>query len=413
MKAGLLTTNEVPQLGPALPGEAFSIIRRRMMLNYFKWDPQIGDESVLLEQPLILSSKTWIELATSAERMAAEIASLEIELLERPEWQKVLGLPVPLKRALRGWAKTRPAAGIRVLRFDFHATTEGWKVSEVNSDVPGGFTESSSFTAMMAEHFPAARPPGNPVQAWKLAATSLRRGLRAGILYASGYLEDQQLVCFLGSVLEGDGWRVGFLQHPKQLSWRGGWAYLDQQPLDLLVRFFQGEWLAELPERSGWPQMFAPTQTVVTNPGYSVLAESKRFPLLWDRFSNSTHTLKEFFPSCLDSRDIDAGEDDWVFKPAFSNTGDDVVILALLDHDARRRIRRQIQRQSDKWIAQRRFVSLPVTASSGALLYPCIGVYTINGKTEGAYVRLSRGPVTDYRAIEAALLIADDQDGAP
>ena len=61
-------------MGPALNAEAFSSIRRRMMLDHFKWDPQIGDESVLLEQPLLLSSQAWVELATAAEQMAAEIA---------------------------------------------------------------------------------------------------------------------------------------------------------------------------------------------------------------------------------------------------------------------------------------------------------------------------------------------------
>lgn len=89
-----------------------------------------------------------------------------------------------------------------------------------------------------------------------------------------------------------------------------------------------------------------------------------------------------------------------------------MVIPALLDNGARRRTRRKIRRESGKWVAQRRFISLPVTAATGALLYPCIGIYTMNGKAAGAYVRLSRGPVTDYRALEAALLIADDEDGA-
>ena len=158
--------------------------------------------------------------------------------------------------------------------------------------------------------------------------------------------------------------------------------------------------------------MFRPTRTVVTNPGYSVLAESKRLPLLWERLSSPTRTLEKLFPKCLDPCDIDGAEEDWVFKAAFSNTGDEVVIPALLDNDARRRIRRQIRRHSEKWVAQRRFYALPVATNSGALLYPCLGVYTINGKAEGAYVRLSRGPVTDYRAIEAALLIADDLEGA-
>ncbi len=56
---------------------------------------------------------------------------------------------------------------------------------------------------------------------------------------------------------------------------------------------------------------------------------------------------------------------------------------------------------------------LPVTAPSGALLYPYVGVCAMNGRSEGAYVRLSRGPVIDYRALEATLLIAEDVEGAP
>ncbi len=97
MKVGFPTTDNALQLGPALNPEAFSKIRRRMMLDYFKWDTQIGDESVLLEQPLILPSKTWAGLAAAAEQMAAEIAGIEIELLERPKLQAILGLPVQLQ----------------------------------------------------------------------------------------------------------------------------------------------------------------------------------------------------------------------------------------------------------------------------------------------------------------------------
>ncbi len=382
------------------------------MLDHFKWDPQVGDEGVLGEQPLILDSKTWAELASTAERMAAEISTIETELLERPELQRVLGLPGPLHGALGGCAKGTSVAELRILRFDFHPTTEGWKVSEVNSDVPGGFTESSYFTSLMAQHYPGTRPAGNPGRAWKQALNYTAGGGRIGILYAAGYLEDQQLVSFLGAMLEEKGSRVDFIQHPAQLSWCNGRAYLDGEPVDVLVRFYQGEWLAELPKRSGWPNLFASTQTMVTNPGYSVLAESKRLPLLWERLSSPAGTLQEMFPPCRDPREVNSNEEEWVFKAAFSNTGDDVIIPALLDKRVLRRIRREIKRHSERWVAQRRFFSLPVTAATGAPLYPCVGIYTINGKCEGAYARLSRGPVTDYRAMEAALLIADVKEGA-
>jgi len=411
MNPGIATAEIALALPPPVDPQAFASIRRRMMLNHFKWDAQIGDESVLLDQPLLVSPETWCDLAVAAERMAAEIGNIETELLQRPELWTVLGLPKPLQRALCVSTGASLPTGTRILRFDFHPTSEGWKVSEVNSDVPGGFTESSNFTAMMAEHYPGTRMPGDPVDSWTRAAALLRSGSSAGILYACGYPEDQQLVSYLGSVLEREGWRVGFLQHPQQLSWRNGWASLDRQRLDLLVRFYQGEWLAELPRRSGWTHMFSPTETAVVNPGYSVLAESKRLPLLWRQFSTVPATLANLFPACLDPRDVGAGEKDWVFKAAFSNTGDDVVIPALLNEHQRLRIHRQIRRQSNRWIAQRRFFTLPVSANSGDLLYPCIGVYTINGKSAGAYVRLSRGPVTDYRALEAALLVTDDVEG--
>jgi len=39
------------------------------------------------------------------------------------------------------------------MRFDFHWTTEGFRISEVNADVPGGFSESSAFPALMAPSF--------------------------------------------------------------------------------------------------------------------------------------------------------------------------------------------------------------------------------------------------------------------
>lgn len=72
MKVVPPTTNEVLRLGRPLNVESFSSIRRSMILDHFKWDPQVGDESVLLEQPLILSSKTWVDLTAAAERMARD-----------------------------------------------------------------------------------------------------------------------------------------------------------------------------------------------------------------------------------------------------------------------------------------------------------------------------------------------------
>jgi hypothetical protein len=45
-------------------------------------------------------------------------------------------------------------------------------------------------------------------------------------------------------------------------------------------------------------------------------------------------------------------------------------------------------------------------------VYPCIGVFTINGEAAGTYTRVGLRPVIDYNAMDAALLIAkEDSDG--
>jgi hypothetical protein len=40
-------------------------------------------------------------------------------------------------------------------------------------------------------------------------------------------------------------------------------------------------------------------------------------------------------------------------------------------------------------------------------VHPCIGVFTINGKTAGAYARISPQPVIDFSALDVALLLSD------
>ncbi|MCL4192911.1 MAG: hypothetical protein KJZ87_14350, partial [Thermoguttaceae bacterium] len=77
----------------------------------------------------------WQRLAQTAERLDAETRAAEEELCQRPDLQRLLGLPWRIRRALRRAAT--PPAGPRVMRFDFHFTTDGWRISEVNSDVPG------------------------------------------------------------------------------------------------------------------------------------------------------------------------------------------------------------------------------------------------------------------------------------
>jgi hypothetical protein len=130
-----------------------------------------------------------------AEDLAAELMTAEKELLHRPELYSVLGLPKQLRSAFEDSREHGlTPCSVRTLRFDFHFTTEGWRISEVNSDVPGGYTEASRFTELMCDHYPGMNPAGNPATEWAEAMFSVV-GARAhvALLSAPGFVEDQQV----------------------------------------------------------------------------------------------------------------------------------------------------------------------------------------------------------------------------
>lgn len=264
----LIQRGLVNHVAPAIPAlraggsldlRTFQGIRRRAVLEGCKWDPQVGDVSTLASFPLILNRDTWSELATLTERLSAETLQAEQEILQRPELLSTLGLPRAVCNALKHPAPATPAA-VRVMRFDFHPARDGWRISEVNSDVPGGFTEASFFTGLIAQHFPDARPTGNPIERWADAIAAIGgNGGKVGLLTAPGFMEDHQIVAYLAGHLRARGCET-HLANPTQLSWKEDVAHLDTNwhhgSLNALVRFFQSEWLPHLPRRCDWEKFF-------------------------------------------------------------------------------------------------------------------------------------------------------------
>jgi glutathionylspermidine synthase len=396
--------------GALLEGSLYSMLRRRMVLEGCKWDPQVGDVNTLARFPLFMRDTEWRVVASASEQLAAETVAAESEIVGQPRLLRKLGLPRALCHALTGNAALTPAA-VRVMRFDFHWTTDGWQLSEVNSDVPGGFTEASYFTRLMTEHYPGARPAGDPVAEWAeaLTQTAGEDGV-VGLLAATGYMEDQQIMAFLAARLRERGLRA-HLANPTQLIWRDGWAHLDAAwfcgRLDAVVRFYQGEWLARLPRRFGWQNFFRAGQTPVGNPGVGVIAESKRFPLVWDELTTRLIAWRRFLPESRDPRDAPWRTDDgWLVKSAMSNTGDDVCIRPLLNEHEWRRACWEVRLSPGRWVAQRRFESVPIETPDG-WRHACIGVYTINGRAAGVYTRLAPRPWIDFAAVDAALLVTE------
>lgn len=380
------------------------------MLEDCKWDAQVADVSVLASFPLVMKPRVWTQLSAWAEGMAAELFDAEAELLARGDLRAALGMPAALERLFSA-VPAGDARGARILRFDFHWTDEGWRVSEVNSDVPGGYSESTAFTRAVAAHYSACHTCGTPGLAWADAlAEATPRGGKVVLLAAPGYLEDLQVVAYLACRLRERGMRATTAT-PEQIAWDASGARVADGShcvrVDHIVRFYQAEWLAQGKAPAGWENYFRATSTVVSNPGCAVLLESKRLPMLWDRLSSRMPLCRRLFPQTYDPRNAGWREGDaWILKAAYGNTGDTVAAPGWVTPERWRQVEREVHRAPHAWVAQRRFRTRAIATPVGER-YPCLGVYTVNGRAAGVYARLAHGPLVDFRAEEAAFLTED------
>ena len=387
----------------------FAAFRRRAIFDCNKWDPQMEDESAIAPHPLVLHDSAWRELSRAAERLAAETLAAEAELVERPELHALLGFPRAVRRALAEAARRGASPGLaRLIRFDFHFTTDGWRISEANSDVPGGLNEASGFARLFAPHYPAADVVGDPVADYAdalLARTG--PGSCLALVHATAYTDDRQVMSYLAHALESRGARA-VLVSPAQLSWNAGRASLDcawaAGEADAIVRFFPGEWLPDLPRRTGWQCFFAGARIPLGNPAVALLTQSKRFPLVWDALRTALPTWRALLPETRDPRACSwRTSDEWVLKPSLGRVGEDIGMRGVVPPKTWRSLARSARWRPHHWVAQRRFEAVPLV-NGATSSYPCIGVYTIDGRAAGAYGRLARQPLIDWRAQDIAVM---------
>jgi hypothetical protein len=410
--------------GPLLPPSLMADVRRRMVLEGCKWDPQVGDVATLAPFPLWIDRHTWSALKSDAEAMAAEVVAAEREVLARPELHRRIGVPRRIRGTLREVSQGTPVTpqAARIMRFDFHPTSAGWAVSECNADVPGGFAESSQFSKLMAS-CAGGEPLGDVTAVWVDAlisgasrmSDSADRPLRVALLAAPGFMEDLQIVALLGCEFRRRG-HLAWTADPRMIDAAGSVASLRSSaytgPLDLIIRFYQGEWLARLPARH-WRKLLVGGRTPVANGVAAIIGESKRLPLVWDDLQTPCPTWRRLLPETREVRaapwQTDPG---WLLKGAYGNNGDEVVRRDLVASRAWRRAAWHARLFPKHWLAQRWFDSVPLDTPLGPM-HVCIGVFVIDGIACGAYGRMSPNQVIDYCAIDVAVLLREETEGTP
>jgi glutathionylspermidine synthase len=385
----------------------FAELRRRTVFELGKWDPQFEDSCVLSDFALVLEPEGWRELARLSEALARETLTAEQELLARPELHGRLALPRGVRRALAQCATLGPARGAaRVMRFDFHWTRAGWRISEVNSDVPGGFIEAGGFSALAAEIL-GLRLAGDPCAALVEAiVAAVGSEASVALVHATAYTDDRQVMVHLARALAARGVRAGLLD-PTQVLWRAGRAHAETSwfagPIDLLLRFYPAEWLPNTRGQCDWRAFFRGSETPISNPGASLLVQSKRFPLVWDELATELPNWRALLPETRSPRDADwRGDPGWILKPALGRVGEDVGLRDVVAAREWKGIARAARWWPSHWVAQRRFEAV---ACGGEELYPCVGVFVVDGRAAGIYGRVARRPLIDARAHDVPVLV--------
>lgn len=412
MGGGIVEIKTPPiRAGWAVQPAAFEKIRRRLLLEGCKWDPQVGDTQTLAPFPLILSRATWDELQTGTSTLAREILEVEREVLARPELLDRLGMSRGVRNVLLGREEISPNSA-RVMRFDFHYTRAGWAVSEVNNDVPGGYSEAGCLSELVAEQFPDLKRCGDPGKG--LAETMLERAEDGCVVLfsAPGYMEDHQVISFLGERFRELGATVRLVT-PQQLEWRGTELKLKGESMRVGcgVRFFQAEWLPHL-RGIEWRKFFRGAETPLTNPGMAIIGESKRLPLIWDRLKTPVPAWRKYLPETRDPTEVPWQKDEsWILKTPYCNNGDTVSHPGTMPAREWRRVSWSARLFPGQWLAQRRFEPEWLETPIGRVQV-CIGVYAIDGEPVGAYGRVTSKGVVDFAAVDAAVLVEEDDDEA-
>jgi glutathionylspermidine synthase len=249
---------------------------------------------------------------------------------------------------------------------------------------------------------------GNPALALATAIReSVGEGAHVALAHATAYTDDRQVMTYLAQHFQQVGLQTSLIS-PAQLRWQSGCPFLLNHnsliSIDFLYRFFPVEWLPNLPKASGWQHLFSSVQIPQCNPTSALITQSKRFPLVWDALKTQLPTWRSLLPETRDPRQVsDLKDEAWVLKPALGRIGENIGILGVTKKEDWLKIQQSAKQHPEKWVAQRRFELIPLLTAEG-YFYPCIGIYTINGRAAGAYGRLGSRPLIDATAQDVAVL---------
>lgn len=399
-----------------IPQDKYDEYRLTLMFDCYKWDPQFVDNNTIARYALVITQEEHEKLVRLTENLDEETRKAEVFLNQHQELTKPLALPRKVSKEIKKMTNYEPDRHVRLMRYDFHPTEDGkWAISEVNSDVPGGFAEASlmpqAALALLGEEAYRYQNFGDIMV--NAISDKVVCGGRIMMVHCTSYSDDRQVMQYLGDRLQEKGFQVlyGAADHVNFKDFKA-YSVLDgyEGELDAIFRFTPLEWLTEIkPKR--W-QGYFDTTTVSCNHPIAIYAQTKRFPLVWDVLEQhgiSMTTWRELLPDTIEVKTA-RGKEGYIYKPACGRVGEKISIKEACRGNEYKKILSEVRRNPKKYLAQKKFHSKALLGEYGEQFHVCLGSYTVNGKQAGYYARISNMPRIDSYAADIPVLI-ERQEG--
>jgi glutathionylspermidine synthase len=386
------------------------------MFDCYKWDPQFLDHNTVAKHALVLSTEEYEELKRLTEAMDKETRAAEDFLNEHLEYAEPLRLSKKIRKEIESMKNYDPNKHVRLMRYDFHPTIDGtWAVSEVNSDVPGGFAEGSLWAPAAIEAI------GDTSYSYidfgdimvNAISEKVRPGGRIMMVHCTCYSDDRQVMQFLGDRLQEKGFEVmqGAADHVRFKD-NKAYSILDghEGDLDAIIRFNPLEWVKDIKPKH-WAGYFN-TETCSCNHPIALFAQTKLFPMVWDALEEngiSMATWRSLLPETLEVKDA-KGREGFIYKPVYGRVGEFIGIKEACTEQEYKQIMKEVKWSPKSYLAQKKFISKPLIGADGKEYHVCIGSYTINGKHAGFYARVNDAPRIDSNAADIPVLIEGGVD---
>ena len=401
-----------------IPDNKYYDYKLNAMFDCYKWDPEFEDNNTVAKHVLVISKEEHEMLKKYTEDLDKEIIAAENYLKDNLNLIKPLSVNRKIKGELHRMKNYDPEKHIRLMRYDFHPVVGGgFAVSEVNSDVPGGFAEATLLPELAKKTLAEDKKDDNYwfIKFGNILADAISKKVKANgtimMVHCTCYSDDRQVMQYLGDKLSSMGYKIlyGAADH---LNFKDGKAYSvlngNKVDVDGIFRFTPLEWLYDIkPKR--WEGYFD-TITPSCNHPVAIFFQTKKFPLIFEALEKRGFrfdTWKKLLPETMEVRKA-RGKEGFIFKPAYGRVGERISIKEACNPEEYKKIMLDVKLHPSRYIAQKKFISREIESTNGEKFHVCLGSYSVEGKHAGYYARISKTPRIDSNAADIPVLIEEE-----